>query len=124
MVNQLVDIWQDLYHFSLMIGGIFLVTGLITKLFPPKKINLIYGYRTQRSMKDPANWALAQQFSSKELMRGGWILVVFSFTGLIYPVSAVVDTIAGLLLMIVCLVVMMGRTETQLKRFENSRKKN
>ncbi len=34
-----------------LIGAIFIIAGLIMLIFPPKKINSLYGYRTPRSMK-------------------------------------------------------------------------
>lgn len=34
-------------------------------LFPPKKINSIFGYKTSRSLKNQKNWDYAQKFSSQ-----------------------------------------------------------
>ncbi len=41
------------------------VIAAIWKIFPPKKINYWYGYRTSTSMSSQANWNLANNYSSK-----------------------------------------------------------
>ena len=83
---------------------------------------MIYGYRTPRSMKNQENWDFAQKFATREMLRGGWILVAYSFTGLIYPTSTLAETITGTLLMTVIFIVLIARTERSLKQFENSSK--
>ena len=56
------------------------------------------------------------------MLRGGWILVFFSLTGLFVPVSSLVETIAGTILMMVIFVVLIIRPETGVRKFEASRK--
>ena len=34
-------------------------------IWPPKKINMTYGYRTTRSMKSQSAWDFAQKYSAK-----------------------------------------------------------
>lgn len=47
-----------------LVGGIFLIVGLIFKRFPPKEINSAYGYRTSFSMKTQETWDEAQRYSA------------------------------------------------------------
>jgi uncharacterized membrane protein len=41
-----------------------LLLGWLLKKFPPKKINHLYGYRTQRSMKNQSTWEAANTYST------------------------------------------------------------
>lgn len=41
-----------------------LVIGILFKLFPPRKINGFYGYRTLSSMKDIKSWNYAQKIGA------------------------------------------------------------
>ena len=53
------------YIYVLSVNGVLLFFSLIFLLFPPKKINTIYGYRTQRSMMNEDVWTFAnQQFNA------------------------------------------------------------
>ena len=54
---------------ALIMNFTFLLAGLIMLLFPPKKINGIYGYRTTRSMKNQENWDKAQRFSAIKMIQ-------------------------------------------------------
>jgi uncharacterized membrane protein len=48
---------------------VFLVAGVIMLLFPPKKINGLYGYRTQRSMRNQESWDKAQRISAIKMIQ-------------------------------------------------------
>ena len=48
----------------ILVGVILLIVWVIVKLFPPKGINALYGYRTPRSMKDTESWDHAQRVSN------------------------------------------------------------
>src|SRR5690606_5945628 len=63
----------------LSVGIIFIVCGLIMYLFPPKKINSLYGYRTAASMKSQAKWDFAQKYSAKIMCLVGLVLIASSF---------------------------------------------
>lgn len=54
------------------------VVGLIMFIRPPKKINLIVGYRTSKSMKDQESWDFANKYSGKLLIIFGCILLIIS----------------------------------------------
>ena len=123
-MQPVIDSLKNIHLFSLMLGGIFLIAGLITKLFPPKKINHFYGYRTRRSMKSQANWDFAQHYAPREMLRGGWIIIAFALSGMVFPSSILTDTIAGLILMTSIFVALIVRTELAIKRYESSPRNN
>ncbi|MEG0772829.1 SdpI family protein [Clostridium sp.] len=50
------------------VGIINAVVGVIFKVFPPKKINNIYGHRTRFSMKNQDTWNEAQRYSANSFM--------------------------------------------------------
>jgi len=63
--------------------GIFLlVVSAITLLFPAKKSNHLYGYRTDRSMRNRANWKFAQSMLPPMFLR--LALYQFGIAGLWY----------------------------------------
>ncbi|MEZ4777974.1 MAG: SdpI family protein [Flavobacteriaceae bacterium] len=59
-----------------------LVLFFIVKLYPPKKINWWYGYRTNRSMKNEEIWKVTQEYSSKKSIQ--LALLSFLFPPLFY----------------------------------------
>ena len=60
---------------------IFLVVGLVFWMYPPKKINEFYGYRTTRSRKSQEAWDFAQRYSAK-------LMTMFGFAALIVGAGA------------------------------------
>ena len=60
---------------TLIIISIFFISGLVFYLFPPKKINNFYGYRTYLSKKNNETWLLANRNSALYLL----ILSAFNF---------------------------------------------
>lgn len=60
---------------DLLIPVTMIVAGLIFVYIPPKKINSIYGYRTERSMKTTATWTFAHHKCGQLWIRIGIILL-------------------------------------------------
>lgn len=50
------------------IGITMIIIGIIFKVFPPKKINYIYGHRTRFAMKNQDTWDEAQRYSANSLI--------------------------------------------------------
>lgn len=100
---------------TLILGLVFIIVGLISQRFPPRRINSMYGYRTNRSMADQASWDIAQRIAPKEMMKMGLGL------SLIYPLDWLVmwspgmSTLVGLALVILAVVIMIMRVEHKLK---------
>ena len=47
---------------------LLLIISILFYLFPPKKINNLYGYRTMKSMSSIENWRVSNKYSSKGLL--------------------------------------------------------
>ncbi|MGO3182506.1 MAG: SdpI family protein [Aequorivita sp.] len=50
------------------ISLMLLIVSIIYFLFPPNKINYLYGYRTRRSMKSDENWKVANKLAPKMML--------------------------------------------------------
>lgn len=73
---------ENINQLPLLTGSIFIIVGFIMYRFPPKKINMFYGYRTMNSMKTQERWDFSQKYSAKELMKFGGIILPLCFLGL------------------------------------------
>jgi len=51
----------------MLILYILIFASIVLLIFPPKKINSIYGYRTKRSMQNQTKWDFGQKYSAKML---------------------------------------------------------
>lgn len=60
-------------------GVIFVLAAVITLVFPPKKINYLYGYRTRTSMKNQQVWDFSQRYSGIKMVQSGLVLIALSF---------------------------------------------
>jgi uncharacterized membrane protein len=54
-------------------GPLMSLIGYIFYKFPPKEINMMYGYRTNRSMKNKDVWEFANKKSANYLLSGSLI---------------------------------------------------
>lgn len=63
----------------LVIGSIFFLIGLTFFLFPSKKMNLIYGYRSYLAKQNERNWRQAQKLSARFLLLFGGIMALIGF---------------------------------------------
>ena len=115
IANQYTD--QNQLYMALGYCAFMLLLGWLLKKFPPKKINHLYGYRTQRSMKNQATWELANTYSFLVFFK----VSLYSFfipVGLyfLYPQLNVLITIVTNTLLLLCVIY---ATEKQLKtRFD------
>ena len=53
-----------------------MVVGLVFWMYPPKKINEFYGYRTTRSRKSQEAWDFAQKYSAKMMTVLGLVALI------------------------------------------------
>ena len=104
-----------------MIGPLLLLLSIVFKLFPPKKINYLYGYRTKRSMKNQETWDEANRYSPNLMILVSIITTllqgIFYFT--LNPKNA--GAIATWV-MVVLLLLIFPLTENHLKKMFNDKK--
>ena len=106
---------------SLLIPVIMLVFGWIFRRQAPKKINVWYGYRSARSMKNEDTWVFAHQHIGRTWMLVGAVLLVISVIPMIAVYGKDDDTVSvvSLVLLFVQMLPMIMSlipTERALKR--------
>ena len=79
-------------------GLLFVIlAGFTFKLFRPKKINHIYGYRYKFSMRNQYTWDEAQRYSANIFIVTGLILILLGvMQHLIFNESNTMNTIQGI----------------------------
>ena len=113
---------NPLFLIPSMSGLIFMLAGFIMLKFPPKKINSLYGYRTNSSMKNQERWDFSQKYSATEMIKLGALLVLSSIIGLIYNPESKIGMFLGLGLMILMVVFLIVRVEKAIKnKFMNEK---
>lgn len=121
MKELISEIFKNpLMNITFSVGLILIVAGFIMFKFPPKEINSIYGYRTSSSMKNIDRWKFAQRYSSKEMIKLGFILMLTTTIGFITHFSDLINMFLGLGLMTLTIVILIIRVENAIKkRFPN-----
>ena len=71
--------FNDTIGMVLLCGAIFIIAAAVLYLFPPKKRNFIYGYRTAASLRSQERWDFAQRYGAKQLAIGGALMIFISF---------------------------------------------
>lgn len=100
---------------------VLLLLSFAFRKYRPKDINGLYGYRTARSMKSQQAWDFAQDYSSAFMVKlfAGYFIwqLVLTVIGVMF-LSDYTDAvaIAGNLTIVPLLVIMIVKTEKELKR--------
>ncbi|TWR29715.1 SdpI family protein [Mucilaginibacter pallidiroseus] len=69
-----------------LIGLVFVIAGTVTKRYPPKSINPLYGYRMPSATKNQETWNAANKYSAQFMTKIGVALLI---TGL--AISAILQ---------------------------------
>ena len=116
--------WWFMFACGLIIPLIMIIGGILMWKRCPKTINFLFGYRTERSMKNQDTWKFAHDYFGRLWWKIGLLLLVPS--ALIYiPFYNSGETIIGVVGLIICtvqLVVLIASifpTETALKKTFN-----
>ena len=84
---------ENVNQLPLLTGLIFIIAGFIMFRFPPKKINMFYGYRTISSMKSQERWDFSQLYSAKKLIYFGFVMLPFAVLGIFAVPERIVNFI-------------------------------
>lgn len=121
MKEQLNQLANNINPQTFLVGVIFIITAAVVYIFPPRKINYFYGYRTTSSMKTQEAWDFSQRFSAIKIGQVGLLLFGTSFINTVIPISQKSDVIVGTTLIILGCVYLIWSTESALKKqFPNS----
>ena len=99
-----------------LIGFIFLIVGLLFRMFLPKKINPLYGYRTSSSRKNLDTWKTANKYSASLMIFEGIALLFIGFIASTFPDSGAIGSVVGFLLFIGSIILLIGSTEKHLDK--------
>ncbi|MCZ8197440.1 MAG: SdpI family protein [Flavobacterium sp.] len=94
---------------------IFLIAGLVMYSFPPKKINYLYGYRTNSSMKSQERWDFAQKYSSIQMIKLALLMFVISLIFSFFKISENLNLIFGLIVLLIGVSFMFYKVEKAIK---------
>ena len=113
--------WIFMVIMDLMIPVIMIVFGKVFFKNPPKEINMIYGYRTGRSMKNKDTWDFAHRYFGRIWLWGGIVLLPLSLVVMLFALGRNQDTVGnvGGALCFVQMIPMIGAilpTEIALKK--------
>lgn len=98
-------------------GLILVLTGWLTRRYPPQKINSVYGYRTKSSMRNQQTWDAAKRYSSNLILFAGVALSCTGSLSLFLPESFPrPGIITGTVLTIVMSLLPIPLTESYLKK--------
>lgn len=97
-------------------GLIFFLAGYVQQLFPPKKINHLYGYRTATSMQSQESWDFAQQYSAKKMMIMGAYIFALGLLSCIIDLQPLWSVGIALTIMIISPLLMLFKVESELKK--------
>ncbi|MBD3583772.1 SdpI family protein [Flavobacterium selenitireducens] len=101
---------------SLACGIVFIGAAVIMLLFPPRKINDFYGYRTSTSKKSQERWDFAQRFSSWRMIEAGIVLTIVSIFLEYGQIAKEIGVVVGIALLIASCLYMFLRTESAIKK--------
>ena len=115
MINILLEFCNQML---LIVGIVFILAGAIMYVFPPKKINGLYGYRTASSMKNQQKWDFAQTYSAKIMMLTGLIFTLISPSKGLFKTNESIDLAIGMFCMIVGSILMIVVVEKALRKVD------
>jgi uncharacterized membrane protein len=99
----------------ILVNTIFLLAGIFMRIFPPKKINGLYGYRTSKSMKNQVNWEIAQTQSAILMIKHSLMALVFTLLFFALPIPLGWSATAAGMISLYLLIMMFVKTERSLK---------
>ena len=113
--------WIFMFFCNMLVPLIMVIAGKMMWKKCPGKINIVYGYRTKRSMKNMDTWKFAHEHCGKLWWRIGWIMLAVSGIVHIPFIHSSEDAIGtmGVVLCSVQLIVLLGSiipTEVALKK--------
>ncbi len=113
--------WIFMLAMNLLFPLIIIVMGRYFMKKSPKKINSIFSYRTNMSMKNKDTWDFAHKYFGKRWFRLGWLLIPISVIPMLFVIGKGEDIIGtvGMVVMVIDLILLIAPifpTERALKK--------
>ncbi len=117
--------WIYMFVMALLMPVTLLLFGLYFRNKAPKNINIVFGYRTSRSMKNMDTWRFAHHFCGRIWIVGGCISLPCAILSMLSVIGKSENTIgyvgaSWLFLPLILIVISIIFTENALKKkFDN-----
>lgn len=102
------------YIYVISVNGLLFFFSLIFYFFPPKKINALYGYRTNKSMKNEEVWQFANSFFNVTLVK--YAAISFAAALLFVFLTSIEITWQPMVFLLLTLAVTVIKTEQVLSQ--------
>ncbi len=79
--------WIFMLAMGLLFPAIMILFGAVFTKTAPKKINYIFGYRTELSMKNRDIWEFAHKYIGKLWLRLGFVLIPITVIPMLYVIG-------------------------------------
>ena len=118
-------IHSTFFNADILAGIIFLIMGLLIKLFPPRTRKKIYGYRSFLSTRNHETWVEANHFAGRHSLRIAYVLIGIGIViGVIFQSQSDWYYLLSVGAVIIAAMNLRGETEWHLSRlFEDNGKK-
>lgn len=103
-----------------LIGIIFTVIAILHRIFPPKRINPVYGYRSSSAMRNQETWDIANRRAATLSIVGGLFLTFVGFIAGFVPSLNQSYTELAVLLLIIVIGLIAFLTEKEIKKLPPS----
>ena len=105
----------DLILGHLAMGPLIFAIGYYFSKYPPKEINSLYGYRTNRSMRNKECWDFANNHSSALMLKYALLTTAVQAIGILL-VNEKQALLAGAIVLVSTLIISVFQTEQALKK--------
>ena len=95
---------------------VLFIVGLIFNMFPPKKINSFYGYRTTNSRRNLDTWKVANSYAAILMTIQGLVLAVIGLLTTFFNDNKAIETALGIGLMFSSFIILVVATEKHLNK--------
>jgi uncharacterized membrane protein len=106
---------------TLLYGVIFMLAGLLYKLFPPKKMSWYYGVQTKSARRNQDTWREATLFIATPVIIIGLLFIGFAFLPFIFENAIIFNFRSASLLIFISLILLHLFTERHLNKLFDKR---
>ena len=85
--------WIFMLAMGLLFPAIMLLFGAIFMKSAPKRINYLFGYRTDMSMKNRDTWVFAHKYIGKLWFRWGFLLIPTTVIPMLFVIGKTENTV-------------------------------
>ena len=87
--------WFFMFIMVLLIPAAMAGSGRMFMKKAPDNVNMLFGYRTSRSIKNKDTWVFAHKYIGKLWLYGGMIILPFSIVPMFFCLGKPADTIGA-----------------------------